>query len=95
MFADDDSILILPTLPEKPPKHNGTFLRMNNCGYTAIFNIMELPVTHVTIGMGKSGHPVGFQVVGKRLNDRFTIATAELLSKGFDGWTPPFRVLTK
>lgn len=54
---------------------------------------MELPVTQVTIGLGaQSGMPVGFQVVGKRLNDRFTLATAELLSKGFDGWTPPCEV---
>lgn len=57
---------------------------------------MELPVTQVTLGLGKrSGMPVGFQVVGKRLNDRLTIATAELLDRGFDGWTPPFKVQLK
>ena len=92
-LLDDDALLILPTLPEKAPKHNGTFLRMNNCGYTAIFNIMELPVTQVTLGLGRrTGMPVGFQVVGRRLNDRLTIATAELLAKRFEGWTPPFKV---
>ena len=95
-YVDNDALLILPTLPEKPPKHNGTFLRMNNCGYTGIFNILELPVTHVTIGLGKiSRMPVGFQIVAKRLNDRFTIATAELLSTKFDGWTPPFQLRLK
>ncbi|KPM08751.1 fatty-acid amide hydrolase-like protein [Sarcoptes scabiei] len=89
-LLDDDSILILPCLPERAPKHNGTFLRMTNCGYTAIFNIMELPVTQVNIGLGpKSKMPVGIQVVAKHYNDRYCLAVAELLSKEFGGWHPP------
>lgn len=83
----------MPTLPEKPPKHNGTFLRMNNCGYTGVFNIMEMPVTQVVLEPGQdSGMPMGFQVVAKANNDRFTLAVAELLSRRFGGWHPPCKV---
>lgn len=66
---------------------------MNNCGYTAIFNIMDVPVTQVSMGLGtKSRMPVGFQVIAKRLNDRYTLAVAELLAKEFGGWQPPCKV---
>lgn len=89
-LLDDDSILILPCLPDCAPKHNGTFLRMNNCGYTAIFNTMELPVTQCSLGLGKRTRmPIGCQIVAKRLNDRLCLTLAELLAKEFGGWCPP------
>lgn len=83
-------------MPEKAPKHNGTYLRMNNIGYTSIFNILEFPVTQVALGIGnESKMPVGFQIVSKRLNDRVTLAVAELLAKEFGGWIPPCDVTIK
>ena len=64
----------MPCLPEKAPKHSGTFLRVNNCGYTSVFNVLEMPVTQVSMGIGhRSKMPVGFQIIAKRLNDRFTL----------------------
>ena len=54
---------------------------------------MEFPVTHVTMGVDKkTGLPFGFQVVGKRMNDRITIAVAEALEKEFGGWHPPCEI---
>lgn len=89
-FIEDGSILIMPCLPERAPKHSGTFLRVNNCGYTSVFNVMEMPVTQVAMGIGKrSKMPVGFQIIAKRLNDRYTLAAAELFAKKFGGWQPP------
>ncbi|OTF81740.1 fatty-acid amide hydrolase-like protein [Euroglyphus maynei] len=89
-LLDDGSILIMPCLPEHAPKHSGTFLRVINCGYTAVFNVLEMPVTQISMGIGqRSQMPVGFQIIAKRLNDRYTLAVAELLAKKFGGWQPP------
>lgn len=67
---------------------------MNNCGYTAIFNIFQMPVTQVCMGLGAKSHmPVGFQVVAKRLNDRYTLALAECLAREFGGWVSPCKVM--
>jgi fatty acid amide hydrolase 2 len=57
--------------------------------YTAIFNVLELPVTQVPLGIGKRGLPLGVQVVGAHGNDHLTIAVARELEKSFGGWVPP------
>jgi len=55
----------------------------------AIFNVLELPVTQVPLGLGARGLPLGVQVVGVHGEDHVTIAVAQALEEMFGGWTPP------
>ena len=48
-----------------------------------------LPATVAPIDRSDSGLPIGVQIVGPYLEDRTTIAFAELLEREFGGFTPP------
>jgi fatty acid amide hydrolase 2 len=60
-----------------------------NWGYTAILNVMELPVTQVPLGLDGAGVPLGVPVVALHGSDHITIAVAQALEKDFGGWVPP------
>jgi fatty acid amide hydrolase 2 len=57
--------------------------------YTAIFNVMELPVTAVPLGLSREELPLGVQVAALHGNDHLTIAVALALEKELGGWVPP------
>jgi len=48
-----------------------------------------LPATAAPIDRAPSGLPIGVQLIGPYLEDRTTIAFAELLEREFDGFAPP------
>jgi len=48
-----------------------------------------LPASVVPIGNSPAGLPIGVQIVGSYLEDRTTIAFAELLEREFGGFAPP------
>jgi len=48
-----------------------------------------LPATAVPINRSETGLPIGVQIVGPYLEDRTTIAFAELLEREFGGFVPP------
>jgi amidase len=48
-----------------------------------------LPATAVPIARSASGLPIGVQIIGPYLEDRTTIAFAELLEREFGGFVPP------
>jgi len=48
-----------------------------------------LPATVAPIDRSESGLPIGVQIVGPYLEDRTTIAFAELLAREFGGFVPP------
>ncbi|MEZ0086062.1 Asp-tRNA(Asn)/Glu-tRNA(Gln) amidotransferase A subunit family amidase [Bradyrhizobium japonicum] len=48
-----------------------------------------LPATAVPIERTASGLPVGVQIIGPYLEDRTTIALAELIEREFGGFVPP------
>ena len=41
------------------------------------------------IGKSPEGLPIGVQIIGGYLEDRMTIAFAELIEREFGGFTPP------
>ncbi|MGZ6037126.1 MAG: amidase family protein [Phenylobacterium sp.] len=49
----------------------------------------NLPATSVPIGQTKAGLPIGMQIIGPYLEDRTTLAFAELLEREFGGFRPP------
>jgi amidase len=48
-----------------------------------------LPVTVAPIDVSESGLPIGVQIIGPYLEDRTTIAFAQLLEREFGGFAPP------
>ena len=48
-----------------------------------------LPATAVPIDRSETGLPIGVQIVGPYLEDRTTIAFAELIEREFGGFVPP------
>ena len=48
-----------------------------------------LPATVMPVGLGRSGLPIGVQIVGPHLEDRTTLAFAELAEREFGGYRVP------
>ncbi|MCB1189066.1 MAG: amidase [Leptospiraceae bacterium] len=85
----EHGVMLYPSYPEVAPPHNKPLANLYHWMYTAIFNVMENPVTQVPLGLNQLGLPLGIQVVGSHGNDHITIAVAMELEKAFGGWTPP------
>jgi amidase len=49
----------------------------------------NLPATAAPIGQTAAGLPIGAQVIGPYLEDRTTLAFAELIEREFGGFRPP------
>jgi fatty acid amide hydrolase 2 len=82
-------VMLYPTHPKVAPRHYEAMFPPWNWGYTAIFNVMDLPVTQVPLGLDAAGVPLGVQVVATPGNDHLTIAVALGLERAFGGWVPP------
>lgn len=83
-------VLLYPTHPRPAPRHHAPLLRPFDWSYTAIFNVMELPVTQVPMGLSRAGVPLGVQVVAGPGLDHVSIAVACALERETGGWVPPF-----
>ena len=84
-----NTIMVYPSYTRPAPKH-GTPLRVPiQWTYTALLNVMELPVTQVPLGLNAQGLPLGIQVVAAHANDHLTLATAIALEDAFGGWVSP------
>ena len=62
-------------------------------GYQAIWSgpasLSGLPATVMPIGLGKSGLPIGVQIIGPYLGDLTTLAFAQLAEREFGGFRAP------
>lgn len=88
----ENGIMLYPSYPEPAPRHNKPLMPPFNWTYTAILNVMELPVTQVPLGLNKDGLPLGIQVAGIHGNDHVTIATALEFERAFGGWVMPAKL---
>jgi fatty acid amide hydrolase 2 len=84
-----DGVMLYPSYPVVAPRHNAPLFPPIKWMYTAVMNVLELPVTQVPLGLDKRGLPLGVQVVGAHGNDHVTVAVAVELEKIFGGWVPP------
>ncbi len=82
-------VMLYPPFPKVAPKHNRPLLSPLDFAYTAIFNVLENPVTQVPLGLDARGLPLGVQVVGIHGEDHVPIAVAQVLEEAFGGWVPP------
>ncbi|XP_063273002.1 fatty-acid amide hydrolase 2 isoform X1 [Prinia subflava] len=87
-----DGVLLYPSHPTIAPKHNSPICMPFNFAYTAIFNVLGLPVTQCPLGLGSEGLPLGIQLVAAAYNDHLTLAVARYLEKAFGGWVLPGKV---
>jgi len=88
-----DGILLVPTHPTAALYHNQPISKPLNAAYTAVFNVLGVPITQVPLGLGSWGVPLGIQVVGALHNDHLTLAMAAELERAFGGWVSPSTVL--
>ncbi|HEY3353683.1 MAG TPA: amidase [Polyangia bacterium] len=86
-------VLLYPPYPTTAPRHNAPLWPPFNWVYTAIFNVMQLPVTVAPLGLDGAGLPLGVQIAGIEGNDHVTIAVAQALEQALGGWVPPGAVL--
>lgn len=85
-----DKVMIMPSIPTPAPMHNESIIRIFDTSNTSFFNIMEVPVTAVPLGLNKDGLPIGLQVVGGHGQDHITIAVAKALQRaGIAKWQAP------
>jgi fatty acid amide hydrolase 2 len=82
-------VMLYPSHTRPAPFHHQSMLTPWNWGYTAILNIMELPVTQVPLGLDGAGVPLGVQVASTPGQDHLTLAVALELERAFGGWVPP------
>ena len=85
----DDGVILFPSYASPAPKHKKALWPPIKWMYTAIFNVLEFPVTQVPLGLNDQGVPLGVQVVGAPGNDHLTIAVAKALDQDMGGWVPP------
>ena len=84
-----NGIFLYPSYTRPAPHHNEPLLRPLDWVYTAIGNVLEMPITQVPLGLSVHGLPLGVQVGAISGNDATTIAVAIALENAFGGWIPP------
>jgi len=84
-----DGVLLFPSHPRVAPKHHAALLAPLDFAWTGIWNILEVPVTQVPLGLDRAGLPLGIQVVGQVGQDHRTIAVAQALETHMGGWVRP------
>ena len=57
--------------------------------WPSVATLTGLPATAMPIGRGPEGLPIGMQIIGPYLEDRTTIAFAELFEREFGGFVAP------
>ena len=82
-------VMLFPSYSQVAPRHHRALVPPTDWAYTAILNVLELPVTQVPLGLDARGLPLGVQVVGVHGEDHVTIGVALALEEIFGGWVPP------
>ncbi|XP_070493635.1 fatty-acid amide hydrolase 2-B-like [Chironomus tepperi] len=81
-----NGVLFYPTFPQSACRHGESTTKLSGVMYTAFFNIMGFPSTHVPMGMDENGLPIGFQVIAAPYQDRNCFAIAREIEAAFGGW---------
>jgi fatty acid amide hydrolase 2 len=87
--AIGDGVLLHPAHPTTAPLHRRTYGRPWLMMPAAIFNMADVPVTEVPLGLSSEGLPVGIQVAAAKGADRVSIAVARVLEDALGGWVSP------
>lgn len=85
----DNGVLLYPTFGEPATLHYYYFTNMMQCMLCALFNVLNLPSTHVQVGFTANQLPVGFQVIAAPGQDHLCFQVARAIEEQFGGWRPP------
>lgn len=84
-----NGVLLYPTSGAPATRHYHYFTNMMQVIYTALFNVLNLPTTHVQVGFSGNQLPLGFQVVAAPGQDHLCFVVAKAIEERFGGWRPP------
>ncbi|CAB3411227.1 unnamed protein product [Caenorhabditis bovis] len=84
----DNGVLLFPSWPCTAMYHNEPILAPLNFCYTALWNVVSVPVIQCPVGLDSRGLPLGVQVIGNQYTDRNLIEVAHDLEEAFGGWVP-------
>lgn len=84
-----NGVLLYPTFGAPATRHYHYFTNMMQVIYTAFFNVLNLPSTHVQVGFSANQLPLGFQVVAAPGQDHLCFVVARAIEEQFGGWRPP------
>jgi fatty acid amide hydrolase 2 len=90
-LVGDGGVILFPSYPTVAPRHSRALFPPLKWAYTAIFNVLEMPVTQVPLGVDAEGLPLGVQVAARNARDDLGIAVAIALEQSCGGWVPPRR----
>lgn len=82
----DNGVILFPPYSQPAPYHRQPWLHPFDFECTAIFNVMQFPVTVVPTGFSDKLLPVSVQVVASRRNDARTIQAAQVIEEELGGW---------
>ena len=82
----DDGVLVMPVHPRPAPRHGEPLRHPFDYAYTAILNVLRVPVTVAPVGFDGNGLPLAVQVAAARGGDDRTLAAAALLERTL--WKP-------
>ena len=85
-----NAVLLYPPFPTVAPRHMHSLIRPAHFVYTAIFNVLEFPVTQIPVGLNEQGLPLGVQVIAPHGRDDLSLACALALEEELGGWRPPW-----
>jgi fatty acid amide hydrolase 2 len=85
----DRGVLLHPPYSRPAPWHRAVWRTPFDFACTAIFNVLEFPVTQVPVRLSAWNVPIGVQVAGSRGADAVTIAAAAVIEAEFGGWRSP------
>jgi amidase len=102
LFLEWD-VVICPTMPTPPYPHDHSmpdyarkididgkeYPYQDQLVWAGVATAPGLPATAAPIDRSDTGLPIGVQIVGPYLEDRTTIAFAELIEREFGGFVPP------
>ena len=88
-ILDSNTLLLYPSHGCVAPRHKKSLYVPIRWSYTAILNVMELPVTQIPLGLDQNGLPLGVQLVGGYKNDSLTISAAINIEQQYRSWQPP------
>ena len=85
----EEGVLLYAPHARPAPLHREAILKPLGWVFTAVFNVLELPITQVPLGLNAAGLPLGVQVGARRGQDHRTIAVAQALEQACGGWVQP------
>ncbi|KAG7207382.1 hypothetical protein KM043_009039 [Ampulex compressa] len=85
----EDGVILCPTFPITTAQPLLISLQLDSAVYSIVANTLELPATHVPLGLSKNGLPLGCQVMAAPYQDRLCLSIAKTLESIYGGWKPP------